>query len=499
MDSSMGMVSSNGFISAIQHSPSWIIVGVVLIVLLSAVAVFLYLKRRSTDLLQATYSIQQLQQDIETLHVKEISLNERLAKSNKLNAQYGVLHQRWKSDKQELNVSRQQLGAAQVQVASLSTRLEEQDKNNTENISLLNKTGETLKGEFKSLAAEVMQTHGETFEKANSEKLAQVLQPLKEHIGRFETELRSVHESALKDRAGLSTEIKRLTEQSLQVSKEAENLSKALKSDSQKQGAWGEMILASILERSGLREGKEYQTQVHHKNEKGQSIRPDVVVNLPGKRRLVIDSKVSLVAYEKSVNAENDKDRDAALKAHVNSVKTHIDTLSAKKYQQIDDGAVDYVIMFMPIESAFSEALSTRQDLALYATEKNVAIASPTNLMLALKTIENLWSVEKRNKNALDIAKRAGYLYDKFHGFMEDMDKIGDQLNRTKTIHSAALSKLTSGRGNLVSQVEKLKALGARTSKKLEIDHDTSFDKPNSLDNHDVIDDGILILTGHGD
>ncbi len=490
MDSSVGMSSSNGFISAIQHNPSWIIFGIVLVILLSIAAVFLFLKRRSNDLLQATHSIQELQQDIEAQSAKEVSLNGQLTKSNNLNIQYRTLHQRWKNDQQELNDSRKQLGYAQVQVASLTTRLEEQDKNNTENISLLNKTGETLKGEFKSLAAEVMQTHGESFEKANSEKLAQVLQPLKEHIGRFETELRSVHQSALKDRAELATEIKSLTEQSLQVSKEAENLSKALKSDSQKQGAWGEMILASILERSGLREGKEYQTQVHHKNEKGQSIRPDVVVNLPGKRRLVIDSKVSLVAYERSVNAENETARDAALKAHVNSVKTHIDTLSAKKYQQIDDGAIDYVIMFMPIESAFSEALSTRQDLALYATEKNVAIASPTNLMLALKTIENLWSVEKRNKNALNIAKRAGYLYDKFHGFMEDMDKIGEQLDRTKTIHSAALSKLTSGRGNLVSQVEKLKALGARTSKKLDIDDD---------DNLDIVDDSILIMIGHED
>ncbi|MCF6194354.1 MAG: DNA recombination protein RmuC [Kangiellaceae bacterium] len=482
---SLGGVSSNGVIAAIQKNPDWIFFILGLIVLLFIIIAFLFLKRRSNDLMQALHSIQNLQQKIEALDAKEQSLNEQLIQSNNRNIQYGALHHRWKSDKQELTGSRTQLSEAQIKIASLNTKLEEQEKNNHENILLLNKTGDSLKDEFKSLAVEVMQTHGESFEKSNREKLSQVLQPLKEHIGRFETELRSVHQSALKDRAELAVEIKSLTAQSLQVSKEAENLSRALKSDSQKQGAWGEMILASILERSGLREGEEYQTQVHKRNERGQSIRPDVVVNLPGGRRLVIDSKVSLVAYERAVNAEHDTDREAAVKAHVSSIKAHIDALSAKKYQQFDDGSVDYVIMFMPIESAFSEALSSREgkDLALYATEKNVAIASPINLMLALKTIENLWSVERRNKNALEIAKRAGYLYDKFHGFMEDMDKIGDQLDRTKSIHSAALNKLTSGRGNLVSQVEKLKTLGARTSKKIEIEYDCDDESHASNEN----------------
>ena len=484
---SIGLVSSNGFIAAIQKNPDWIFFGLGLIVLFLITIAFLFLKRRSHALMQAWDSIQNLQRKIEVLDANEQSLNEQLIKSNNRNVQYGALYHRWKSDEQELTESRSQLGEAQIKIASLNTKLEEQEKNNHENILLLNKTGDSLKDEFKSLAVEVMQTHGESFEKSNREKLSQVLQPLKEHIGRFETELRGIHQSALKDRAELAVEIKSLTAQSLQVSKEAENLSRALKSDSQKQGAWGEMILASILERSGLREGEEYQTQVHKKNEKGKSIRPDVVVNLPGGRRLVIDSKVSLVAYERAVNAENDADRQAALKAHVTSVKTHIDTLSAKKYHQFDDYSIDYVIMFMPIESAFSEVLSTREgkDLALYATEKNVAIASPTNLMLALKTIENLWSVERRNKNALEIAKRAGHLYDKFHGFMEDMDKIGDQLDRTKTIHSAALNKLTSGRGNLVSQVEKLKILGARTSKSIEIEHD--YDESHALDEEKIL------------
>ncbi len=372
----------------------------------------------------------------------------------------------------ELRDAQEALAAAREENVRLETSLEMQHKSNAEKLALLNDNGERLKAEFKALAGQVMDTHGEKFERQNRQRLQDVLQPLKEHIGKFEAELRGVHEAAGKDRVALKHQIETLTQQSAEVSLEAHNLAKALKGDAQKQGAWGEMVLASILERSGLREGEEYEVQSHYRGDEGQAFRPDVVVNLPGGRRLVVDSKVSLVAYERAVNAEDEAGRAANMKLHVGSVKTHIDTLSAKKYHELDDGSVDYVILFMPIESAFSEAVQASPDLALYASERNIVIASPTNLMVALKTVDNLWSIDRRNKNALDIAKRAGLLYDKFVGFTQDMEKVGERLTQAQTSHAAAISKLSTGSGNLVGQVETLKVLGAKAAKQIAMAHE---------------------------
>ncbi len=372
----------------------------------------------------------------------------------------------------ELRGAQRDLADTREENVRLETSLEMQHASNAEKLALLNENGEHLKAEFKALAGQVMESHGEKFERQNSERLKMVLQPLKEHIGKFEAELRGVHEAAGKDRVALKHQIETLTQQSAEVSLEAHNLTKALKGDQQKQGAWGEMVLASILERSGLREGEEYEVQSHYRGDEGQAFRPDVVVNLPGGRRLVVDSKVSLVAYERAVNAEDNATRRANMKQHVGSVKTHIDTLSAKKYHELDDGSVDYVILFMPIESAFSEAVQASPDLALYASERNIVIASPTNLMVALKTVDNLWSIDRRNKNAMDIAKRAGLLYDKFVGFTQDMEKVGERLTQAQTSHAAAVSKLSQGSGNLVGQVETLKVLGAKAAKQIGMEHE---------------------------
>jgi len=449
----------------IQNNPDWVPYGLVVIVGLFLVIIALLLWYRSTPLAWAQRKAVDLSQEVETLEGAATENRQQLADIREELVRAGALKEQWEADHDDLVDTRHTLGQSRAEVAGLKATVEHQRE-----------TDGTLKAQFTALANEVMKAQSVDFKKANQDQLTQVLQPLKEHIGRFETELRSVHEAAGKDRVALKTEIETLTKRSLEVSEEAHNLTQALKGDTQKQGAWGEMILASILDRSGLREGEEYETQAHHRDDEGKSLRPDVVVNLPGGRKLVIDSKVSLVAYERSVNAENEAARDLAMKAHVLSVKTHIDTLSAKNYHQLDDGTVEYVIMFMPIESAFSEAVRSREDLALYATEKNVLIASPTNLMLALKTVENLWSVEKRNKNALEIAKRAGLLYDKFDGFVGDMKKIGDQLNTVQKTHEAAVGKLTTGRGNLVGQAETLKKLGARATKQIEIDHDAEDD-----------------------
>ncbi len=448
----------------IMGNPDQVLIGIgVLIVLLFAVFIW----RRSNQVRLGVDEISVLSQRVVEQERIVVNLADDLRNSQMELAGLQAFEPQRNAQAVELTQAREALAKWQAEDARLREELKQQQLASQTNAALLTKTGDDLRAEFKALAAQVLDTHGEKFEKTNAERLAQTLAPLKEHIGKFEVELRGVHEAAGKDRAALKTEIEMLTKRSLEVSEEAHNLTKALKGDQQKRGAWGEMVLASILERSGLREGEEYTIQQHYRNEEGQAFRPDVVVNLPGGRRLVVDSKVSLVAYERAVNAQNDAARAVGMKAHVAAIKSKIDDLSSKEYHAFDDAAVDYVIMFMPIESAFSEAVRYDPDLALYAGEKNIVIASPTNLMVALKTVDNLWSVERRNKNAAEIAKRAGALYDKFHGFVEDMGNVGMRLDQAQEAHSAALNKLKTGRGNLHNQVETLKKLGAKAEKQL--------------------------------
>ena len=440
---------------------------------MALIALMLFIWRRAGALGRAADENRNLakQLDDQTLIAKNLALE--LRENHGQLAGLQALEPQRLAQVAELAQAREALAKWQAEDARLREELHQQKLAAESNAELLAKTGEDLRAEFKLLAGQVLETHGEKFEKTNAERLAQTLAPLKDHIGKFEVELRNVHESAGKDRAALKSEIEMLTKRSLEVSTEAHNLTQALKGDQQKQGAWGEMVLASILERSGLREGHEFETQAHHRSDEGRSLRPDVVIHLPGGRRLVVDSKVSLVAYERAVMAKNDTARAVDMKAHVTSVKTHIDTLSAKKYHQLDDGSVDYVIMFMPIESAFSEAVRANPDLALYAAEKNVVIASPTNLMVALKTVENLWSVERRNKNALEIARQAGTLYDKFSGFIENLEEVGYRLGQAQDAQDKAMKKLTTGRGNLTDKVETLKKLGAKTEKQISIEFES--------------------------
>ena len=268
------------------------------------------------------------------------------------------------------------------------------------------------------MAQEALKVQGEAFSKSNLEKLDAALTPLKEHVGHFEKELKTVHQETIKDRERLKAEINQLTKRSEEISQEAVALTRALKGDQQKQGAWGEMILESILERSGLREGEEYETQASRSGLEGERLRPDVVVNIPGGKTLVIDSKVSLVAYTEAVNSETDDETAAALKRHVLSMKNHINGLASKGYQHAEGSTVDYVILFVPIEGALSEALREDGQLTEYALDKHITIATPTTLMMALRTIASVWAVERRNQNAEEIAKRAGLLYDKVAGFL---------------------------------------------------------------------------------
>ena len=402
-----------------------------------------------------------------------------LAEERKL--ENGRLKDDLKDLQEKIDEQNTQLRDQSNTITKIRAKNEAEQKAANEKIEILTKVRRDMEAQFKELAENALKAQGESFSKANIEKLEATLTPLKEHVGHFEKELRQVHEETVKDRERLKAEILQLSKRSEAISQEAISLTKALKGDTQIQGAWGEMVLESILERSGLREGEEYETQAHRIGASGERLRPDVVVRIPGGKSLVIDSKVSLLAYNDAVNAETDEDALRSRKQHLTSIKAHINALSAKGYQTAENSTVDYVILFVPIEGALSEALREDPALTEYALEKNITIATPTTLMMALKTIANVWAVDRRNQNAELIADRAGKLYDKVYGFVQSMERVGERLDQAQDSYSQAFSQLSKGRGNMISQVESLKNLGAKASKTIRTEFDNDDDNTVKL------------------
>lgn len=325
---------------------------------------------------------------------------------------------------------------------------------------------------FKLMANETLRVQGADMQKAQSAQLSALLTPFRDQVHRFQTELQARNKVLDEEGARLREQIEGLQRRSLEISREAVNLTNALKGEKQRQGAWGEMILERILEQSGLEQGTHYDVQASWRDDDGALWRPDVVVRMPRGKVLVIDSKVSLNDYERAVNAEAAPDRDAALKRHVAAIRTHITTLSAKGYDRMDDASVDYVLMFIPIEGAFSEALRVDPELAGFALERKVGLATPTTLMLTLRTVDHIWTVEKREKGAMEIARRAGQVYDKVAGFVDSMEAVGKALDQASRAHGQAMDRLSRGQGNVIRQVEMLRELGARTQKRIGLDHD---------------------------
>lgn len=329
-----------------------------------------------------------------------------------------------------------------------------------------------MSDQFRVMSAETLRVQGEDMEKRQTEQLTALLTPFRDQVHRFQTELQTRNEKTDEERARLREQIEYLHKRSEDISREAVALTRALKGDSRQQGAWGEMILSRILEESGLQSGVHYDLQATHSDEEGRRWRPDCLVRMPQERVLIIDSKVSLVAYEEAVNATDEKLRNAALARHVASVRAHVRDLSQKGYQSLDEGTVDYVLMFIPVEGAFSDALRADPHLAREAIEARVGLATPTTLMLTLRTVDHIWTVERRERNAAEIAARAGALYDKVAGFVESMDAVGRALLRASDAHGQAMDRLTRGRGNVIRQVEMLRELGARTQKRIDLDAD---------------------------
>ncbi len=354
------------------------------------------------------------------------------------------------------------------QVGELETRLEEERERNARSLRELKEARETMQREFKVLASQIMEENSRRFGEVSKERVEQVLKPLQQQVESFRKRVDEVHTEESREMAALLNEIKTLKELNRQISEDAVSLTKALRGESKTQGIWGEMVLERVLEASGLREGEEYEREVSLRDDERRRFRPDVIVHLPDDRDIVIDAKTSLVAYERYVNAENDEERALYAKAHLEAVKAHIDRLSDKSYTRLEGiNTLDFIFMFMPIEGALMLALQEDPQLYDRAFGRGIVLVSPTTLLVALRAVENTWRHERQNRNALEIAKRAGALYDKFAAFAGDLERIGKQLDTVQKSYDAAWNKLTGGRGNIVRQIETIRELGARASKEL--------------------------------
>jgi DNA recombination protein RmuC len=343
--------------------------------------------------------------------------------------------------------------------------LEEKLTNHKEEVENLQKK---FSNEFKNLANEILEEKSKKFTDLNKVNIGEILNPLKEKISEFEKKVDSTNKESIDRNAALKQQLKTLSELNLKITKDAENLTKALKGESKTQGNWGEFILESILEKSGLVKGREYKVQESFSTDSGR-LQPDVIINLPDNKNIIIDSKVSLVAYERYISAEDEIQQKINLKEHVGSLRKHIKDLSAKNYQQVYNvSGLDFVLLFMPIEPAFGLAIQHDDQLFMDAYEKNIVIVSPSTLIATLRTIASIWRQEYQNSNAIEIARQSGSLYDKFKAFTDDLIKIGDNLGTTRKNYEQAMNKLTDGKDNLVRKTERLKVLGAKASKSID-------------------------------
>lgn len=379
--------------------------------------------------------------------------SEQLEKANK------ELQEKADAENSRANEAEKELATLRANFKNLQERLSEQQE---EMKNLQNQ----FKTEFKNLANEILEEKSKKFTEQNKEKLDQLLKPLGEKITSFQKRVEETHKEDLKGRSSLDRHLKTLQELNQKMSEEAKNLTKALKGDTKQQGNWGEVILQRILEKSGLTKDREYFTQQSTTTEEGRRLQPDIVVRLPDEKTLVIDSKVSLKAYEKYSSADDSLEQEKALKLHINSIKTHVKALQNKNYEKIHGAkSPEFVLMFIPIESAFGIALQNNPDLYNEAFERNIIIVSPTTLLATLATIDNVWKQEYQNENAMEIAARGGALYDKFVLFAESMEEIGQRIQQTQNSYDSAMNRLSKGAGNLVRQSEMLRELGAKSSK----------------------------------
>lgn len=357
-----------------------------------------------------------------------------------------------------------------AQAASLQAELREQQESHQQRLTDLQGSRDELRAQFAELAGKIFDEREQRFAETSQQRLGQLLDPLKERIQSFEKRVEESYQAEARERFSLAKELERLQQLNLRLSDEATNLTRALKGQ-KTQGNWGELILERVLEHAGLEKGREYQTQVSLKGPDGERFQPDVLIMLPGDKQVVVDSKVSLTAYQQYVGSDDPQIAQAALKQHVLSLRNHVKGLAGKDYKRLEGlHSLDFVLLFVPIEAAFSAALQAEPNLFQEAFDRHIVIVSPTTLLATLRVIDSLWKQERQSQNAREIAERAGWLYDKFVLFIQDLDEVGNRLQQLDKAYSAARNKLTEGRGNLVSRSEQLKLLGARASKSLPAD-----------------------------
>lgn len=374
-------------------------------------------------------------------------------------------------DKQQTDQKLTDAQQQQLQLHSLAGRLEAQNeqlkKQQHEQDAQLQERLLQMNVKFENMANAILDDKGKQFSEQHKLQLDAVLNPLRDRLKDFEQQVQNTHKESLQQQAGLFNELKHLKELNQQMSEEARNLTRALKGENKTQGNWGEVILQRVLERSGLTLNQEYRIQASARNADGRRLQPDVTILLPDQKFLVVDSKVSLVDYERYVNAEEPAEKAAALKRHLQSMQTHVRGLRDKAYDRLyGEGSPDFVLMFVPIEPAFIVAVQEDAELFNEAFEQQVVIVSTSTLLATLRTIASIWRQENQGRNAIEIARQAGSLYDKFIGFTEDLKKVGVQLELANKAHEGAMKKLVEGKGNLVRKAEQLRDLGARTSRK---------------------------------
>ncbi len=396
-------------------------------------------------------------------------------RGNQLKHQNIILENDKKNLNEEVFKLTNKLGKLENELVQLKMHIAAID---TENAHLINTNNEkqkeienlhqTLSKEFESIANRILVNRSKEISEHNNQKLSDILSPLKERITQFEKKVEDAYDKEVRDKLSLKAEVKRLFDLNHKISEEAGNLTRALKGSTKKLGNWGEVILERVLEQSGLTKGREYRREVVDENINGNQIRPDVIVDLPDGKHLIIDSKLSLYSYEEYVNSKDESVKAEALKSHKERLRQHVKDLFEKNYISAKNlNTPDFVLMFIPVEASFAAAVENDDELFAFAWEKKVVPVSPSTLLATLKTVSSIWRQENQNKNAQEIARQSGALYDKFVGFLADLEKIGGSLNQVQNNYDNALTKLQTGKGNLISRAEKIKELGAKSSKSI--------------------------------
>lgn len=379
-----------------------------------------------------------------------------------------VLEQRLRDTeehKMHLQTEKEQLGN---QVVRYQADMENLQVKNREQRDEVEKLQERFTKEFENLANKILEEKSLKFTERNEKNIKNILTPLNEKIQLFEKKVEESQKENISIHSALKEQLLNLQSQNLKITQEAENLTKALKGDSKMQGNWGELVLERVLEKSGLEKDREYLVQQSFTREDGSRVLPDVIINLPDGKKMIVDSKVSLTDYERYVNAEEDEEQAKYLKDHINSLRRHVDQLSAKKYEDLYEmESPDFVLLFVPIEPAFAIAINNDNTLYNKAFEQNIIIVTPSTLLATLRTIDSMWNNEKQQRNAIEIARQAGALYDKFEGFVTDLTKVGKKMDDAKDEYKGAMNKLVEGRGNIVTSIEKLKKMGAKAKKSI--------------------------------